>query len=286
MKVERALASWIIELRYLRRSPRTIDTYNKAVEGLGTIELDEIDRDFIKHHILSRLGQVSGTTANKEARSLHTFFVWCVAEGLIAVNPMAGLSKPKVEEKPVSVIPPESFARMLKDAEQDRRQNGFLSKRDLAALWLLWDSGMRGGELITIKSDSFDLKDCLVDVHGKTGFRTVPFTSSTGRALDRYLRARATHRYSHLDSLWLSKMGSLTLSGLRRALSERARSAGVDHVYPHQFRHTAADRFLSLGLGEGEVMAIMGWRSRGMLDRYGQSNKARRAIGRYRDLVG
>lgn len=168
---------------------------------------------------------------------------------------MAGLPKPKVEERPVPIIDTGSFARLIKHREQDRRQNGFLSKRDLAVLWLLWDSGIRGGELIAIQIHDVDLQGCLVEVVGKSDSRVVPVTSSSGRAIDRYLRVREAHRFSHLDPLWISKCGPMTLSSLRRAISDRAVCAGIGHVYSHQVRHTAADRLLNLGLSEREVIA-------------------------------
>ena len=49
-------------------------------------------------------------------------------------------------------------------------------------------------------------------------------------------------------------------------------------VYPHQFRHTFASDWRSKGGSEGDLMRLMGWRSRAMLDRYGEDMADRRAF--------
>ena len=67
--------------------------------------------------------------------------------------------------------------------------------------------------------------------------------------------------------LWLGPKGHLTDSGLRQMLERRGEQAGIGHVYPHQFRHTAAHKWLAADGGEGDLMMLMGWRSRQMLNR-------------------
>ena len=99
----------------------------------------------------------------------------------------------------------------------------------------------------------------------------MPFGRKTALALDRYLRARSRHRLAHLDALWLSQRGTLTISGLRDMLDRRARQAGIPDLHPHMFRHTFAHEWLSAGGTEVDLMRIAGWRSREMLARYGAS---------------
>ena len=72
----------------------------------------------------------------------------------------------------------------------------------------------------------------------------------------------------------------MTGSGLYQMLSRRAEQAGYDpDVHPHQFRHTSLHTTGSNGGGaEGDLMRLMGWTDRSMLDRYGADMQVQRAI--------
>jgi site-specific recombinase XerD len=77
----------------------------------------------------------------------------------------------------------------------------------------------------------------VVRVLGKGGReRALQFGRKTALALDRYLRARSRHRLAHLNALWLSQCGPLTVSGLRDLLDRRARQAVIPDLHPHMFR--------------------------------------------------
>jgi integrase len=68
-------------------------------------------------------------------------------------------------------------------------------------------------------------------------------------------------------------------SGLYRMLQRRAEEAGYDPaVHPHQFRHTFANDWLENGGAEGDLMRLMGWHDRSMLDLYGADLAVHRAI--------
>ena len=68
-------------------------------------------------------------------------------------------------------------------------------------------------------------------------------------------------------------------------LKRRCRRAGIPDLRPHQFRHTAAHRWLVRGGSEGDAMRLFGWRSRAMLDRYGSDLAASRAEAAYRRIM-
>ena len=74
-------------------------------------------------------------------------------------------------------------------------------------------------------------------------------------------------------------------SGIAQMLKRRCRKAGIDELHPHQFRHTAAHRWLVRGGSEGDAMRLLGWRSRVMLDRYGAALAASRAEAAYHRIM-
>ena len=72
-----------------------------------------------------------------------------------------------------------------------------------------------------------------------------------------------------MPSLWLGAKGTFTTSGVTQMLRRHSVQAGIPPLHPHQFRHTAAHNWLSMGGSEGDAMRLFGWRSREMLSRYG-----------------
>ena len=62
-------------------------------------------------------------------------------------------------------------------------------------------------------------------------------------------------------------------------LDRRGEAAGIGHVHPHQLRHTFAHSWLSDGGNEGDLMRLAGWRSRKMLERYGDDRGRRTRPG-------
>jgi site-specific recombinase XerD len=114
--------------------------------------------------------------------------------------------------------------------------------------------------------------------------RNLPLGTRSTLALNRYLRMRPQHRLARLDALWLGHAGPMTRSGVAALVERRARDAGLDGLHPHSLRHAFAHSWLAGGGQEGDLMALAGWRSRTMLQRYAASRAADRARDAHRSL--
>jgi integrase len=223
-------------------------------------------------------------TAALRLQVLKQFGRYLVDEGELDDNPLAGLKPPKVDVRVVDSLTEEDLRKLFKVCQGP----AFRDRRDEAIVRLMAESGMRAGELLRLQVDDVDLGRGLAIIHtAKNGRgRVVPFGPQTGRAVDRYMRVRRKHRLAHAPELWLGDghRPALAYHGLRDAVLRRAEMAGLRRFHLHKLRHTAASRWLAAGGSEGGAMAVMGWRSRGMLDRYTASTASDRAAQEARKL--
>ena len=275
-------ASFNRELRAEGRSPATVRLYGQSVtffsrwleEQGRTATLDELTRPAIREW-LAQLGEtLESNTVRTRYRGLHRFCRWLVDEEEIDRNPMEKLSPPTPKAKPVPVLSDTDLAALLKACTG----KDFNDRRDEAMVRVLLDCGLRISELCGLTVSTVDLDAGSAIVKGKgSKVRAVYFGARTARALDRYLRMRSAHRWAHLDVLFLTQRGALSPDGARERLNVRCAEAGLDHIHPHQFRHTFAHDFLMAGGQERDLKRLAGWSSDVMLERYGASPADARA---------
>jgi site-specific recombinase XerD len=282
--------SWEVSLRAQNKSPNTIRDYLRGVRlYLGWCEENghplEITRAQVQTYTAELIaGGKEGNTVRLRQASLRAFARWLVEEDELPNDPLIGLKAPKLPTKVVRGLSDDQ----LRDLFNACKGTGFTDRRDHAIARLMAETGIRAGELVALKVADVDLKRGLVTIQRGKGAkgRVAPFGPQTAAALDRYMRARRTHRLAATPPLWLGLGGNRGFGyfGLNDAMRMRAERAGIDGFHLHLMRHTAASRWLAKGGTEGGLMAVAGWSSRSMLDRYTTAAASQRAADEARRL--
>lgn len=302
-------SSWVRSLRAANKSPQTIESYvndlTRLTEALGDVDPIDAKRADIEGALVGwHDSNLSSATVARRFRSLQQFYRWAEDEDeLPGANPMAKLKPPKVEDRPPAIVGEAEFERLIEACRGERvsgdrrrtrrgdegkgRLYDFESRRDEALLRMLWETGVRAGEIMGMTTADVDQGAELFDVVGKGDrLRRVALLPKSAEALDRYLRARRRHEHAAEPWLWLGRKGRFGADGLRQMLDRRAADAGVEHVHPHQFRHAFAHRAKVLGMPDEALMQVAGWQSPQMLARYGRAAAAERARDLHRKIMG
>ncbi|GAB2964584.1 tyrosine-type recombinase/integrase [Saccharothrix stipae] len=210
--------------------------------------------------------------------------------GLVA-NPFAGVELPTPDQVPPDTVPDAELAALIATCKGGE----FVDLRDEAIIRLLFNCGVRSGELRNLGLDDVDLAKQEVKVTGKTGTRLAPYDTKTALALRRYLRARARRLATAqvvTPALFVayrmtrrSGASRLSADGLCYIVYQRCDRAGIPRRRPHHLRHTWADDMLASGLQEGDLARLGGWSPNSRMPRwYGSANADRRARDAARTL--
>jgi site-specific recombinase XerD len=285
------LPSWQLAMRAERKSPATISSYSQGViaflrwcEKTGTPPV--LTKAAVQAFVADLLeGGKQPKTAQARLLGVRQFAAWLTEEGELPADPTIGIKQPKVDRKVVEALTDDQLQALIKACQG----KDFTDRRDEAIVRLLAETGMRAGELIGMEIGDVDLQRGLVIVRrGKGGKgRIAPFGPQTGQALDRYVRLRRTHRTAETGKFWVGadNWRAFNYFGLRHALARRAEKAGIHGFHPHKMRHTFATRWLKAEGTEGGLMAVAGWSTRDMIDRYTAASASELAAAESRRLA-
>ena len=208
---------------------------------------------------LKERGYVATTQARKVAAA-KSFFGFMVDEGILKDNPTQSVGSPKVGKslpKPISI----SLVRRL--LEEPAKLSTPEAKRDKAMLDLLYASGMRVSELVSLNLGDVDTEGGSVRCFGK-GYkeRLIPIHPQAASSVAEYIKEVRPHLAHNKDepALFLNPRGErLTRQGFWQKIKEYAKSANLDtQISPHTLRHSFATHMLSGGADLRSVQELLG----------------------------
>ncbi|GAA3856471.1 tyrosine-type recombinase/integrase [Tessaracoccus defluvii] len=279
------LTSWELSLRAERKSPQTVKSYGDGVRAfLAWAEAAEVTPELSRAQLRRFIDALltdgaRPSTAVSRHLAVRRFSAWLADEGEIPVDELLGVKAPKLDKPVIQPLTDEQLKALLKSC----RGSDLRDKRDEAIIRLMYTTGMRAGEVVALRLSDLNLTrnpPAVIVRRGKGGKgRIVPLAPEVALAIDRYRRTRRTHRLADTDALWLGDRGKeFSYDALHKTLKMRATGAEIEGFHPHLLRHTAAHRWLERGGSEGGLMAVAGWSSPDMLQRYTRARAEERAI--------
>ena len=253
--------------------PNTIAAYRNDLHQLaGFIEEEaakrgsippwaSFDRQSMLSYLLDlRQRNYAATTIARKVAAVRSFFKFMVAEGLIKANPIQDVRSPKIGR---SLPKPISFSQVRLLIEQPSKLSTPEAKRDGAMLELLYASGMRVSELVSLNLGDVDLEGGYVRCLGKGNKeRVIPIYEQAALAVKEYIEGTRPQLVHDSDekALFLNPRGErLTRQGFWQKVKEYAKSANLDtQIGPHTLRHSFATHMLNGGADLRSVQELLG----------------------------
>lgn len=255
VSVERALAE------NTRQSyQRDLSAYLTFLREKGIVHLDDTSRTSILLYLqeLRRKGRATATVTRNLA-SIRSFYAFLTRERLIARDPALHLDTPKADRRLPAVLTTQEVDRLL--AMPDPGQAPGL--RDRAMLELLYATGIRVSELVSLNVTDVNLSAAYLQCYGKGAKeRIIPIGQMARKAVEEYLlRARSGMvRVDRESALFVNHLGDrLTRQGFWKLIKKYALAAGIyGHITPHTLRHSFATHLLDNGADLRAVQEMLG----------------------------
>ena len=252
-------------------SRNTLDAYRRDLEGFARFLSNDGQRDSdllaVTMFELSQLMQnlasrsVSPRSQARMVSSLKGFYRYCLRENLIANDPTLRLEPPKLGRPLPKVISEEQVDRLLEEPGSDSA----LELRDKAMLGLMYASGLRVSELVSLRLPMLNLIQGAVTVMGKGAKeRMVPIGEHANELLQAYLK----HGRPELlpdgaqasDTLFPGRAGKpLTRQAFWYRIKFYVKRAGLKvEVTPHGLRHAFATHLVNRGANLRVVQTLLG----------------------------
>ena len=205
----------------------------------------------------------TGKTIAKDMAALTSFFDFMILERERVDNPIANLERPRREKTLPLVLDVEEINLLLDSIKEDTPNN----MRDRAMFELMYSSGLRVSEVVSLKMEDIFFDENLLKITGKGNKdRIVPFGTVAKEKLKAYisservkfLSSKYPQNTENSGAVFLNRFGNvITRKGVWKRMKELSNSVGVETKL-HTFRHSFASHLLQGGADLRSVQCLLG----------------------------
>ena len=246
-------------------SKNTLESYRADLSQFHTWliaqqrDLLSVNQADIQHYLAFKFPQSKPRSISRLVASMRRFYRYALRENLIQLDPTLQIESPKL---------PRSLPKSLNEQEVSDLLNAPdinqpIGLRDRAMLELLYASGLRVSELVTVKVNEVSTQDGVVRVTGKgSKTRLVPMGQEAASWIDQYLNYARPEILQHklCDALFVTNRADMmTRQAFWYLIKRYALLAGIHkHISPHVLRHAFATHLLNHGADLRVVQMLLG----------------------------
>jgi integrase/recombinase XerC len=279
--LEAALEAFLAALERERRaSPHTLAAYRRDLAQLKAfVEVarpnaktpSDIDVMVLRRWLAELTKTHATASIARKIAAVRAFYRHLLKRGAVKHSPAAALVLPRVRRKLPTVLNVDAAASVVETAGGASDGDGASALRDRALLELLYSSGLRVSEIVSLDLGSVDVASAEARVIGKGNKeRRVPIGSTALVALEKYLAVRPGLDTSGSQAIFLTARGARVTVRFVQRLVKRAGmlGAGRSDVHPHALRHTCATHMLEGGADLRSIQEMLGHASLATTQRY------------------
>lgn len=265
-----------------RLSDNTLQSYNRDIKLYGNY-LESNNMDMLKtseDDIKTYLGNLKEngkavSTISRNLASLRSFYQYLHKTKVVSSDPTVNLESPKIERKPPKVLTSDQVELLL---EQPKCVD-LKGYRDKAMLELVYATGIRVTELISLNIDDIDLNSGFIKCSNRTKQRIIPIGNLAVNALKEYMdKSRNVLLKDENDpALFVNVNGQrLTRQGFWKIIKQYKTQANIDvDITPHTLRHSFAVHLLQNGAELRAIQEMLGHSDISSTQVYAQMEQSR-----------
>ena len=237
------------------------DLYKVQVfmEKRGISEVDAITKEDVEAYVKSMEDEkFKAATISRNIASLKAFYQYLVKENVVKENVAEDLKAPKIEKKIPEILTTDEVIRLLNQPKGDSAKE----IRDKAMLELLYATGIRVSELISLTVSDVNIKMGYIICKDASKERVIPFGREAKNALVKYLGKTREDMLSNADSemLFCNCSGeAMSRQGFWKLIKFYAKKADIkSEITPHTLRHSFAAHLVENGADLRSVQEMLG----------------------------
>lgn len=263
--MELIIQDFIEYLKSRQVSKNTLVSYERDINQLVS-HLKQVDKELrdatsedLQNYVvyMQTIGK-SNATISRSVASIKAFYKYLVKSKVIEENIAEGLVAPKVEKKELTILTPKEVECLLEQPSS----TDLKGQRDKAMLEVLYATGIRVTELISINMMDVNLHSGYIKVRKKNKERTIPIGSVALKCLNEYIEnvRPLLIKTEEEESLFINANGQkMTRQGFWKILKQYKEQAKIDKdLTPHTIRHSFAVHLLQNGAEVKMVQEILG----------------------------
>lgn len=231
---------------------------NDDLFTFGMIRKDQI----YEYLLYLQKSGITTRTVSRKLSSLRRFFSYLLKKSLILKNPFDNIDIPRISRALPGFLSLDRIDRLIASCPDTD-----IGNRDRAMLELMYSSGLRVSEIISLKISQIDFEQCIIRLFGKgSKERIVPFGEMTSQILQGYLgntRTSFLKKNKPSSFVFLTNRGKpMTRQCFFINLNKYAMIANIDiKISPHTLRHSFATHLLMGGADIRTIQILLGHES-------------------------